>query len=921
MDLFAPNPVLWASIILVVLAVWLMVVAARRLGRRRSDVHRFVTLLRASDPAARILALERAQALPPPARARLARVLSRELSSTSGGNQGMTVWFVRQILALLADERQQVRTDAARVLGAVMGRGVAQLLGEGDTRVALAPAVAGAVELAGGRPLTQSETLRGETRVLALAEMLEAGLRPLALGLKQLSGVEDEAMEPLSSALRDRSPRVRRSLVEVLAAMGGNRSVEMLGRLLQDPSPDLRAEAARALGNLRAEGAADEITAMLSDPVGEVRAAAARALAEMEQGRAARAVLAALSQESQRDDASEAARAAMIEATVRLADSARPALAEALEALPRPIARRLAVALDGAGVVERWLREDSWEGQEGTLASLLGRLANLGVSTPLLEALDATVERVRIQAVAALGNSRDGSVLEAVSGLLSDPNAAVRAAAVRSLAAHGEPMALDPLAKAAADPSGMVKLAAATGLHDVLARRDQWRTEALPPEFDLNRARKDAQRALLAFAADALAEVRRAAASGLRWFASAEAADSLASLALDDEDDQVRAAAASALSACEFPPKRRLLASALEDADDTRRARALSLLASIGGPDVPRQLVEALDDPAEVVRTTALDALAQVELADFGDTLAAHLKSRDGRVRARVAQELGRARATKTVGPLVQALADPDEDVRVAVLAALAHMGRSARRHEGALSARRSDPSPRVREAAAAALSELRSSWSQAAEATELFRQGPLSDSAAAALVEMAAAGDADPLLRTIGDEQADRAIAQALAGLGGDRLPDVLTVLRGLADQDQTRAAEALAGALRAGASRHAFLRQLKALDADVRLMAVEIIGRIGEDEVVEPLTDVLTRDPVADVRSRAAALLADAVGEQARAALKRAQRDDPNSVVRRVAGRALDRGQGRAEEPPIFQAGTERRDESGEQGSAEVA
>jgi HEAT repeat protein len=79
-----------------------------------------------------------------------------------------------------------------------------------------------------------------------------------------------------------------------------------------------------------------------------------------------------------------------------------------------------------------------------------------------------------------------------------------------------------------------------------------------------------------------------------------------------------------------------------------------------------------------------------------------------------------------------------------------------------------------------------------------------------------------------------------------------------------------------------------------------------------------------VADVRSRAAALLADTPGEKVLQALRRAQRHDPNSVVRRVAGRALGRGDTPSEQRPILQADTgDRRDsgEAGSAGSAEVA
>ena len=235
-------------------------------------------------------------------------------------------------------------------------------------------------------------------------------------------------------------------------------------------------------------------------------------------------------------------------------------------------------------------------------------------------------------------------------------------------------------------------------------------------------------------------------------------------------------------------------------------------------------------------------------------------------------------------------------------LESLAGMGRAARRHQSALMARRSDPSPRVREAAGAALNQLRSSWSDAAEAADLFRQGPLSPAAAAAVVDMAASGDLEMLLRSAGSQQSDEAIASHLAGPGRDRLPALLAALRKAPEQDQARLASSLAGALRQGVAPDAFIAQLKALDAEVRLMAVEIAGRVGTPEMVDAIVEVLHRDPVADVRSRAASALAETPVQAAEEALRRALREDPNNIVRRVAGRALDRGRDAAQESPLL-------------------
>jgi HEAT repeat protein len=909
------KPSVLSAVIPAVIVVVALVLILRRMSAKRADLRRLVTLLRATDPPTRVQTLDRTQSLASGERRAVGRMLRRELAASArAGNsppqQAITVWFIRQVVALLADARANVRSDAARLLGSVMGGGVSQLAAEAGGTVALAPAVAAAVELAGGRALAQSDQMVSETRVLALAEMLEAGLRPLAVGLRALQGMEEETLAPaLASALRDRSPRVRQSLVEVLGAMGGEKSINLLVPLLQDPSADLRAQAVRALGNLKAAGTASQVAQLLRDPAGEVRAAAAAALAEIDAKTLCTAVLDALGEESRRDDPSESARAAMIEAIVRLSDGGLPALGRAFGKLPRPIARRLATALEERGTLEIWLGRE-WKGLEDLIASLLASVAELGVLRSLLEALDSTQEWVRLLAAAALGHSRDPIALTATANLLTDPDAEVRRQAVKSIARRTDALALRPLAAAASDPDATVRLAAAAGMRDTLAQRGTWRADLLPDDFDLPATLTESQRALLNAARDLDREVRAAAAGGLGHFGSLEAASALVDLALQDEEAISREAAAAAFALCSFPQKQRLLASALEDSDAARRARAVAILSDAGGAESAGQLIGALNDPAGEVRRAALGALARLDVSRVSEELVRHLKSSDALVRAGIAHHLGRGRSTAAVEALVQALADPEEEVRVNALESLGGMGRMVRRHQSALMARRSDPSPRVREAAGAALNQLRSSWSEAAEAADLFRQGPLSPAAAAAVVDMAAAGDLDLLLRSAGNQQSDQAIVTHLAGAGHGRLPAVLAALRKAPEQDQARMASAFAAALRrwgdadetpstgpAGrpalpGATDAFLAQLKALDSDVRLMAVEIAGRLGSAESVEALIDVLHRDPVADVRSRAASALAETPVQAAEEALRRALREDPNNIVRRVAGRALDRG-----------------------------
>ncbi len=116
---------------------------------RHRRLQTLATLLRAPDPAARIDALERAAALEPGDRARLARLLRKELVAGTlvPPAQALTTWFIRQILALLSDSRLRVRADAARMLRDLISRTEPN----GGDVSGISPAVGVAVELASRR--------------------------------------------------------------------------------------------------------------------------------------------------------------------------------------------------------------------------------------------------------------------------------------------------------------------------------------------------------------------------------------------------------------------------------------------------------------------------------------------------------------------------------------------------------------------------------------------------------------------------------------------------------------------------------------------------------------------------------------------------------------------------------------------------
>jgi HEAT repeat protein len=163
----------------------------------------------------------------------------------------------------------------------------------------------------------------------------------------------------------------------------------------------------------------------------------------------------------------------------------------------------------------------------------------------------------------------------------------------------------------------------------------------------------------------------------------------------------------------------------------------------------------------------------------------------------------------------------------------------------------------------------------------------------------MAAEGDLKPFLWALNNAESGQSLASYLAGPGAEKLEALLSSLRQASEWDRVRAIAALSEAFRQTTAADSCLAQLKAINPAVRLTAVEIAGMLGTPEAVAALAQVLERDPVPEVRSRAATALAASRADAARTALHRAHAQDPNEVVRVVAARALERRQDVSQEP----------------------
>ncbi|GHF27132.1 hypothetical protein GCM10018772_61090 [Streptomyces fumanus] len=276
-------------------------------------------------------------------------------------------------------------------------------------------------------------------------------------------------------------------------------------------------------------------------------------------------------------------------------------------------------------------RRDAGEPAAGTSPRLL-RLLALAEAEPDLAAvapyLSDAEPAVRRTAVTVLTETAPAGTGPALAASLSDPDAGVRAAAAASLRELAEtltpePALGEPLRKALAQPDAVVRATALDLLRALRLGDSAVYTEALTdPDTTV---RIEAVRALVSLdeagpvaraADDTSREVRVTAAKALGSLGAAAPLPGGAAGALDrltgDPDALVRAAAFEALAGAGCPPPaaERAVRALSDPAWQVRAGAATALSAAAPGTAVPA-LAKALADPNADVRKAAVLALTR----------------------------------------------------------------------------------------------------------------------------------------------------------------------------------------------------------------------------------------------------------------------------------------------------------------------
>lgn len=346
-----------------------------------------------------------------------------------------------------------------------------------------------------------------------------------------------------------------------------------------------------------------------------------------------------------------------------------------------------ALVRHGSGVADILIEQLAAEDLEirRAAAIALGRIGDPRATPALVRALADDAELV-VPAANALARIGDRRAFEALLGLVGDPDAAVRQAAVGALNSLGAPET----------PARIVPLLAD---EDANVRESAVRIAGYfgyPECADL----------LLARCEDEDERVRRAAVEHLPYLDDPRAFGVLVR-ALREGSPKVRASAAGALALAEEAEAVSHLLEALADKDAWVRYYTARALGRRGAAEAAGQLEHvAREDKLNHVRIAALDALGLIGGERAAAAAASLIDADDSDLRSAAVAALGNNAHADALPPLLKALRSHDANLRTAAATALGvRGGPEVLEHLRRVAA--ADAEPSVFEAAIAALFKL----------------------------------------------------------------------------------------------------------------------------------------------------------------------------------------------------------------------
>jgi HEAT repeat protein len=442
-------------------------------------------------------------------------------------------------------------------------------------------------------------------------------------------------------------------------------------------------------------------------------------------------------------------------------------------------------------------------------AKMLGELGDPRTTEPLLSALRDPDKGVRQVAVEALSHNPDARTLEVLKSLLNDPSLEVRTVAVETLGKAGGAQVIGALFPLLSDLDWNIRQTTAAALE-----RMGW-----SPTPDETGAAYWAAKHWWSRCAECGPDALKPLTLALKDqpYSVAEAMEKLGPLAappliaaLHSDISDVRRAAAKSLGALKELRSLDALCAAVKDPDAMVRQLAVVALGQIGHEQALDPLLAALTD--ETLHTEAIKALGQIQGEQVVPTLIAHLQNPDKKAAQASIDLLGQTQDKRAGPPLLALLKNPEPEMRLAAIEALGKLG---------------DP------VAVEPLITLFHSIDGADREAAALALGRLKDSRAVPVLT-AALPEADKDLLP--------AVTEALGLLGPSSVSALIQALRVPAARYGAADALSKIGA----AAVPALLPLVQDPVVEVRHMAVEVLGHIGDDRAMAPLIGALKDESI---------------------------------------------------------------------------
>jgi HEAT repeat protein len=249
----------------------------------------------------------------------------------------------------------------------------------------------------------------------------------------------------------------------------------------------------------------------------------------------------------------------------------------------------------------------------------------------------------------------------------------------------------------------------------------------------------------------------------------------------------------------------------LQSADPSTRRTAARELGLLGPSRGAPLAIQALEDPDDDVRLAAADAAIRLRAAGATDEVASWLNAPDPRLRRKACEVARALPSTRVIAPLARTLGDPDAEVRAAAAEALGH------------------------EASADAVPPLLGRLDDASPAVRIQIVG--------ALARLGDTRAVVPLVGKVQDSSPEvrEAVARALGDLGDIRASPALVLALRDQNNDVRRDALAALGSLRASDAVDAIAPFALDRNPALRIAALRALGRVASPDALRVLVQSL--------------------------------------------------------------------------------